>query len=60
MIHRNRIGNPAPNAPKWFAAVETIQLAADKDWLHQAAKKISKFWRNKRTPSDDYGMEPIR
>ena len=31
--------------PKWFAAVEMIQLAADKDWLHKATKEISKHWR---------------
>ena len=42
------LGDPAPNAPKWFAAVEMIQLAADKDWLHKATKEISKFWRLKR------------
>jgi len=23
------LGDPAPNAPKWFAAVEMIRLAAD-------------------------------
>jgi hypothetical protein len=36
------------NAPKWFAAVEMIRLAADKDWLHKATKEISKYWRHKR------------
>jgi hypothetical protein len=41
-------GDPAPNAPKWFAAVEMIRLAADQDWLHKATKEISKYWRNKR------------
>ena len=25
------LGDPAPNAPKWFAAVEMIRLAADKN-----------------------------
>ena len=39
------LGDPAPNAPKWFAAVEMIRLAADKDWLHKATKEISKYWR---------------
>jgi hypothetical protein len=38
----------APNAPKWFAAVEMIRLAVDKEWLHKATKEISKHWRNKR------------
>jgi hypothetical protein len=42
------LGDPAPNAPKWFAEVEMIRLAADKDWLHKATKEISKYWRHKR------------
>jgi len=32
------LGDPAPNAPKWFA-----------DWLHKATKEIAKHWRSKRT-----------
>lgn len=42
------LGDPAPNAPKWFAAVEMIRLAGDQDWLHKATKELSKFWRAKR------------
>ena len=42
------LGDPAPNAPKWFGAVEMIRLAADQDWLHKATKEISKYWRHKR------------
>ncbi|MGO8839207.1 MAG: hypothetical protein ACLQAH_09070 [Limisphaerales bacterium] len=42
------LGDPAPNAPKWFAAVEMIRLATDQDWLHKATKEISKYWRHKR------------
>ena len=42
------LGDPAPNAPKWFAAVEMIRLATDQDWLHKATKEIARFWRNKR------------
>jgi hypothetical protein len=42
------LGDPAPNAPKWFAAVEMIRLATDQDWLHKSTKEIAKFWRNKR------------
>jgi hypothetical protein len=41
------VNNWAPveyvNAPKWFAAVEMIRLAADQDWLHKATKEISKY-----------------
>src|SRR3954462_10817318 len=42
------LGDPAPNAPKWFAAVEMIRLATDPVWLHKATKEISKYWRQKR------------
>lgn len=42
------LGDPAPNAPKWFAAVEMIRLATDQDWLHKATKEIAKYWRQKR------------
>jgi len=34
------LGDPAPNAPKWFAAVEAIRLATDLDWLHKTIKEI--------------------
>ena len=42
------LGDPAANAPKWFAAVEMIHLATDHDWLHKSTREISKYWRNKR------------
>jgi hypothetical protein len=42
------LGDPAPNAPKLFSAVEMIRLAADQDWLHKATKELSKYWRQKR------------
>jgi hypothetical protein len=42
------LGDPAPNAPKWFSAVAIIRLAADMDWLHKATKDVAKFWRQKR------------
>jgi hypothetical protein len=42
------LGDPAPNAPKWFAAVEMIRLAADREWLSKATKEVSKYWRHKR------------
>ena len=29
------LGDPAPNAPKWFAALAVIGLAADRDWLNR-------------------------
>lgn len=45
------LGDPAPNAPKWFSAVELIRLAADRDWLNRASREVSKYWRQKRERS---------
>lgn len=42
------LGDPAPNAPKWFAAVGVIQLALDADWLNKSTREIGKYWRRKR------------
>ena len=42
------LGDPAPNASKWFASVEMVRLATDEDWLHKATKEVAKYWRNKR------------
>ena len=42
------LGDPAPNAPKWFSAVEIIRLAGDQDWLSKATRELSKFWHAKR------------
>ena len=41
------LGDPARNAPKWFAAVEVMGLAADRDWLHKATRELAKHWRHK-------------
>ena len=42
------LGDPAPNAPKWFSAIELIRLAADHDWLSRASREVSRYWRHKR------------
>ncbi|HKW28670.1 MAG TPA: hypothetical protein VJT54_04995 [Verrucomicrobiae bacterium] len=42
------LGDPGPNAPKWFAVVEVVRLATDREWLHKATKDISKHWWSKR------------
>jgi hypothetical protein len=42
------LGNPAANAPKYFAAAEVERLAGDTKWLGAATTAISKYWRRKR------------
>ncbi len=41
------LGNPSPNAPKFFALIEILALAADRDWLNRATKTVSKHWQKK-------------
>ena len=38
------LGRPAPNAPKYFAAVDVAAFAQNRDWLGQATKALAKFW----------------
>lgn len=54
------LGDPAPNAPKWFAAVEIIRLALDQDWLNRATREVGKYWRRKRERRAPCGRFPIR
>jgi hypothetical protein len=41
------LGKPAPNAPKYFAAVEMVERASNSEWLSDATKVIAKHWRRK-------------
>src|SRR5947207_1091830 len=41
------LGKPAPNAPKYFAAVTIAERAADSEWLSQATKALAKHWLRK-------------
>ncbi len=41
------LGRPKPNAVKYFSSIELITLLADREWLDDATKTISQFWRRK-------------
>ena len=41
------LGKPAPNAPKYFAAVEIVAHAADSEWLSKATRVLAKHWQRK-------------
>jgi hypothetical protein len=41
------LGKPAPNAPKYFAAVEIVERRADSRWLAEATKALAKYWLRK-------------
>jgi hypothetical protein len=41
------LGKPAPNAPKYFAVCELLNLQADRGWLDRASKAVSESWKEK-------------
>jgi hypothetical protein len=41
------LGKPTANSPKYFAAVEIVERAADSEWLSQATKALAKHWQGK-------------
>src|SRR2546430_14407986 len=45
------LGKPAPNAPKYFAAVGIVERAANSEWLSSATKAIAKHWRGENQGS---------
>jgi hypothetical protein len=45
----NPLGRPAPNAPKYFAAVEVQACAEDREWLSKATKALTQHWHRKNT-----------
>jgi hypothetical protein len=41
------LGKPAANSPKYFAAVQIVERAADWKWLSQATRALAKHWLRK-------------
>jgi hypothetical protein len=41
------LGKPAPNGPKYFARVDVLSYAEDRDWLNRATKTLTKHWQKK-------------
>lgn len=39
------LGNPAPNAIKFFATSEVLELSKDKVWLVKVTNAINQHWR---------------
>jgi hypothetical protein len=38
------LGRPAANAPKYFAAVEVVDLSQNREWLALATKSLTRHW----------------
>ena len=41
------LGRPAPNAPKYFAAIDVTERANSREWLAKSTRAIANHWREK-------------
>jgi hypothetical protein len=41
------LGDPARNAPKYFATVNILEIAADAKALDRASRTLNQYWANK-------------
>jgi hypothetical protein len=41
------LGNPAPNAIKFFATAEVLEQAKDRSWLAKVTNTVNQAWKNK-------------
>lgn len=46
------LGKPAPNAPKYFAAVEVLACSENRDWLSSATRAFKVLGSKKSPPKD--------
>jgi hypothetical protein len=45
------LGKPAPNSPKFFAAVQILALAENVEWLAKSTKVLANHWKVKNAKS---------
>ena len=53
------LGKPKPNSVKFFGSVELITLLADPEWLDEATKTISQYWRRKNARRNDSAAQSV-
>jgi hypothetical protein len=53
------LGKPKPNSVKFFSSIELITLLADREWLDDATKTISQYWRRKNARRNGLTGEKI-
>ncbi len=55
----NYLGRPAPNARKYFSAVEVEQLSRDTPWLQKASRAVTKYIHEKNRSPQFPNAEPL-
>jgi|SRR5580698_5110212 hypothetical protein len=54
------LGQPAPNAVKYFAAVTICELKQDAHWQFRATKEVMQYWRKKNQKRNNgTSLDPV-
>ena len=53
------LGKPMPNARKYFARVQIMEIADDPSWLSKATKLIYQHWQEKNASRTNSSAEMI-
>jgi hypothetical protein len=53
------LGNPQPNATKFFCTAEVLELAKNRSWLAKITKTISENWRKKNARKKGHGISDV-
>jgi hypothetical protein len=51
------LGNPAPNAIKFFATAEILEQAKDRSWLAKITNTVNQAWQRKNARQKDAAAE---
>ena len=51
------LGKPMPNARKYFARIQIMEVADDTSWLSKATKLIYQHWQGKNANRKSNGVE---
>lgn len=58
------LGNPAPNAVKFFARADVLELTNDRAWLIKMTNAIGQHWQHKNASRRQNGVpgcaDPVR
>jgi hypothetical protein len=51
------LGQPAQNAPKYFAMKTVLELSRNEHWLHKATLAVARHWQGKNARRSPGGMD---
>ncbi|MEI6077735.1 MAG: hypothetical protein WCS94_19290 [Verrucomicrobiota bacterium] len=43
------LGNPPPNAVKYFATSDVLELSRDRTWLSKVTNALNQYWQHKKS-----------